>query len=508
MQREDMSWLERELETLSRDLEHDEPRGDAPIVIAIDQGGHASRAVAYTTTGRSVAEAFASVATRRDGADRVEHDADELVASVLAVLGDLADSLGVELRRVLACGLATQRSSIVCWDRVTGEALSPVISWQDRRHAVWLESLRPHAERIRAITGLVLSPHYGASKMRWCLDELPAVAAAERRGRLAIGPLASFLAGRLVADRPPLVDPANASRTLLWDTTTRDWSSELLQLFDLPLECLPATVPSRYDYGRLQIGSREIPLVAVTGDQCAAAFARGWPTTDTVRFNVGTGGFLLCTLERSPPPDVPLLRSVLWADDEQATFGLEGTINGAGSALDWLAGQVGIDPHRAAGVLDRERLAGSDVPLFVNAISGLGSPYWLPQAQSGFIGDGDDFGKVAAVVESIAFLARTNIDAMRAVNARIARIEISGGLAAADYLCQALADITRMPVERLANAEATAAGLAFLTAGAPDAWQPEAILKHFEPQADADLLERYVRWQHAMQKLVPLHGKR
>jgi len=144
------------------------------------------------------------------------------------------------------------------------------------------------------------------------------------------------------------------------------------------------------------------------------------------------------------------------------------------------------------------------VPLFLNAVSGLGSPYWIAQAQSGFIGAGEELAQVAAVIESIAFLARANIDAMRAVSSELARIEITGGLSASDYLCQTLCDITSMPVVRLSLPEATACGVAFLTAAEPADWNPVTETKEFDPVADPALLERYVRWQLAMQKLVPL----
>jgi len=505
MRPDDIDWLSSELKQLARDLEHGGATANPPLVIAIDQGGHATRAVAFDLTGRQVADAYVSVTTMRDGSDRVEQDADEVAGSVAAVLEDLAQSLGPQSTRVAACGLATQRSSIVCWDRLSGAALSPVISWQDRRNAEWLATLRPQADRIRALTGLVLSPHYGASKLRWCLEELPAVAAARRRGRLAIGPLASFLAHRLVPQRPALVDPANASRTQLWDPATRDWSPELLEIFGIPAECLPTSVPSRADYGPVRFGACEVPLLVCTGDQCAAAFALGWPQVGTVTFNVGTGGFLLRPLDAAPPDATSLLRSVLWADERRVLYALEGTINGAGSALDWLAGQIGLDAHRAANALDRRRVTDLDVPLFVNAVGGLGSPYWIAAAQPGFVGGGDELAQVAAVIESIAFLARTNLDAMRAITAAPRQIEITGGLAQSEYLCQSLADVTHLPVERLSIKEATAAGLAFLTALEPALWRPDAEGKRYEPAPDAALLERYVRWQNVMQKLVPMH---
>jgi glycerol kinase len=296
--------------------------------------------------------------------------------------------------------------------------------------------------------------------------------------------------------------PANASRTMLWDPERRDWSPELLDLFAIPRSCLPTTVASRHQFGAIGFGPKRIPLLVATGDQCAAAYATGAPEDDVVKFNAGTGGFLLCPLRAAPPHDTPLLRSVLWADENQVTYALEATINGAGSALDWLSGRIATDPHRAARSLDRDRVADLEVPLFLNAVSGLGSPYWLPDAHPAFVGEADELAQVAAVIESIAFLARTNVDAMRAIRPELARIEATGGLAQSTYLCEALADATSMTVDRLALPEATACGLAYLTAAEPKHWRPATEIQRIEPRPDPALLERYVRWQRAMQRSV------
>ena len=171
--------------------------------------------------------------------------------------------------QVASAGLATQRSSIVCWDRVSGQALSPVISWQDRRAHEWLTRFALHAEEIHATTGLMLSAHYGASKLRWCLDHLPAVAQAQSEGRLAFGPLASYLVFRLTEERTLAVDPANAARTLLWNIKTLNWDEGLLHLFSIPASALPPCVPTRHHFGHLVAAGQRIPLALVSGDQSA-----------------------------------------------------------------------------------------------------------------------------------------------------------------------------------------------------------------------------------------------
>jgi glycerol kinase len=212
---------------------------DDALVLALDQGSHASRAVLFDATGAEVAEARQPVGTRREGDAVVEQDPEELLASLQTAALDACESAAAQGRPVVSAGLATQRSTVLCWERRSGRALTDALSWQDRRNASWLHRLRPHAARVRDITGLPLSPHYGASKLRWCLDHVPAVRRAATDGQLAAGPLSSFLIARLAPGLPCVVDPANASRTLLYDPSALDWSDALLALFGIERRHLP-----------------------------------------------------------------------------------------------------------------------------------------------------------------------------------------------------------------------------------------------------------------------------
>jgi glycerol kinase len=301
-------------------------------LLALDQGSHASRACIYDAAGALCATHTVPVTTRQLDAQRVEQDAEELLASLQSAAStafDAARALHPSLQ-LSAAGLAVQRSTIVCCTR-SGRALGPALSWLDRRHAEWLRSLAPHEPRVRELTGLPLSPHYGASKLRWCLDNLPAVSAAAQRDDLLAAPLAAFLVLRLTASSAR-VDPANAARTLLMDTRRLDWSDELLQLFALQRNWLPQCAPTRADYGTLSIGGCAVALRAVTGDQSAMPFAAGTPERDTLYINLGTGAFIQRTLATRPAQPAPLLGSVLYSDAAGAHYTLEGTVNGAGTA--------------------------------------------------------------------------------------------------------------------------------------------------------------------------------
>ena len=467
---------------------------DAGVVLALDQGSHASRAVLFDAGGRELAQAHVPVATQREAGDRVEQDPDELLRSLLTAVQDVIELDG---RSPQVAGLATQRSTVVAWSRSRGDALADAISWQDRRNAAWLSRLAPVADRVRELTGLPLSPHYGASKLRWLLDHVPAVQRAAATGDLVMGPLASFLVARLVEERACAVDPANASRTLLLDLATRQWSTEMLQLFDLSRAQLPDCVPTRHPFGHLPCGGRRVPLLACTGDQSAAAFAFGAPDPACALINVGTGAFI----QRVAPDGVALpdglLHSVLCADADGVLTSHEGTVNGAGSALEWLREHVALDVDRALAALgDREPLAG-ELPLFMNGVGGLGAPYWRPDFPVEFVGAGDDDARLAAVVESIAFLLCVNLAALHG-SAPLQRIRISGGLARNDYLCRCLAALSGLRVERPAAVEATARGVAYLAAGKPDAWHGVAIEGVFTPAAAAALQSRYARWLEEM----------
>jgi glycerol kinase len=467
--------------------------------LALDQGSHASKALIFDGDGRVVAAAETPIETRFPQPGWVEHDPEEIIRSIEQAIAEACAASGAGPLELRAAGLATQRSSVVCWDRVTGEALSPVLSWQDRRNAAWLEAQAFDADRLRALTGLVASPHYGASKLRWCFDHLAAVRQAGAEGRLCCGPLASFVVHRLLAERPLVVDPANAARTLLWDLHTGDWSDELLGACGILRQNLPRCVPSRDEYGTLRVGGRPVPLNIVTGDQSAALFAWGEPDSETLFVNIGTGAFVQRLFPEQPPSVPGMLQGVAWRDSARTVGVLEGTVNGAGAALEWLARERGAEPRSLVEKIDGWLEAQSEPPLFVNGVGGLGSPYWRADCPIRFSAPADLSSETVAVLESIVFLLQVNIDTLGAaasgLHAAPATIVVSGGLARFDGLCQRIADLSRIPVERPAAIEATSQGVAWLLSGVvADAPPPS----RFCPRRAGNLRTRYEKWQSLM----------
>ncbi|MDO8704833.1 MAG: FGGY family carbohydrate kinase [Sulfuricaulis sp.] len=471
----------------------------AHLYLCIDQGGHASRALVFDGHGAILAGSLREVAVHSPQPDWVEQDPEELVASLKAVIAEAVEALGHRADDIASAGIATQRASIVCWDRHTGQALSPVISWQDRRAHAWLGRFSARAGDIHQRTGLRLSAHYGASKLRWCLDHLPAVAMAERAGRLAMGPLASFLLFRLLAETPLLADPANAARTLLWNIRTMDWDPELLELFGVSSETLPRCVPTRHPFGTLLVKERRIPLTAATGDQSAALFALGAPQPDAAYINMGTGAFIQRAFNQAPEV-AGLLTGMIYRDADRAVLVLEGTVNGAGAALDWASREWGLE--NLAAYLPGWLARAGDIPLFLNGVGGLGAPFWRAEFPSRLIGEGEPWQKAAAVAESVVFLLQVNLEAMQKISPALGHIVATGGLARLDGLCQRLADLSGLPVYRPAEHEATARGTAYLLAGFPGEWPEEKPGTPFAPQQNTGIRQRYQRWRAEMQRAL------
>ena len=383
---------------------------------------------------------------------------------------------------------------------------------QRQRHAV-AKQVPQFLDRFEWLDEAPDSPYEGVILGNEVVDALPARRFVKRRpdwcelrvgldqGRLAFGPLSSFLLHRLLNEPVPVADPANASRTLVWDCRQRDWSVELLDLFGLPVSALPKSVPSRYGYGALRVGPHNVPLELATGDQSAALFGFGEPTPVTVYVNLGTGAFLQQAVGPEPIALPGLLSSVVYQDQAHSLYVLEGTVNGAGSAILKIADELGMDREylqaNSAKWLDEV----TDPPLFLNGVGGLGSPYWVADFPTRFVGDAASDGpaRIVAVIESIAFLLAVNLEAFTLHDPAPERLVVTGGLAAIDPLCRRLADLAGMRVIRPQVQEATAQGLAYLLADHPPHWLPAGSEDVFRSRAGGPIHERYRRWRNAMQ---------
>jgi len=479
---------------------------DQARILIIDQGGHASRALLMDQNGQIHGHSEIAISATHNAEGHIEYMPEMMLASLRGAIGQTTEN--IDYRNIQAAAMATQRSNIICWDKNTGAALSPIISWQDRRAHQWLTTKQDQATSIHKQTGLFLSAHYGASKLRWCLDNIDAVQKASRQQTLAWGPMASWLTNQLCQESPFVCDAVNASRTLLWSLQQCDWSESLLELFELPATGLPPSVDNHFDFGNLAVNGHNIPLQLVTGDQAAALYAFGIPQTDTAYITAGTGAFILNPCGQQATINSQLLSSIVLLDKSGPHYAYEGTVNGAGSALDYYASHLNL-PDYIDKLPEWLTLASQSQtpqpPLFLNGFSGLGTPFMQAQFASQFIGDGDEINRLVAVIESIVFLLQLNLDHMKQLNPLLQRIIIGGGLARFDGFCQCLADLGQ-PVIRPAETETTSRGLAFLTFQGLDQRQhlkDPALLENsdtFTPVDNPTLKQRYQQWQHAMEK--------
>lgn len=456
------------------------------MFLCLDQGTHASRALLINQQGAVVATATQSVALNRLDDYHVEQDPMEIFDSLFQVIAEILQCGAKPQKAALAC----QRSSIVCWRRSTGEPLSPVLSWQDRRAAQQLESIRQEEDKVRRLTGLPLSPHYGASKIAWCIEHLPEVQQAQKSADLVCSPLSSFLHFHLCRNSPICVDASNAARTLLWNLHNQQWDEELAELFSIPLSLLPQCVNNRYAFGALK-QLQDCPLDIIIGDQAAALFANGQPRQDSLYINLGTGGFISSPFALEALGNTPLLSSLLLAADEEKIYCLEGTVNGCDAAIQWY-----LQQHPQAWQEIRPDEA-SDI-FFLNGIGGLGSPFWRP-LNSRFIGEGTSTQQFLALLESIIFLVQENIEIIKAKKNQDCQFILSGGLANHHILCQWLADLNQSAVRRSQEKEATAKGLAYLlcTPTERQNWQSQYDI--IQPQANTAIRDRYAKWRRHLQ---------
>jgi glycerol kinase len=417
----------------------------------IDQGSTQTKCALSDTSGRSFVESSEKTSRRaRDG--RLEVDAEEVGASVERLLEKVTAGATVG-----AIGLTCQRSTCLLWDRASGRALTPALSWQDTSQASRAEALESHAEDVAARTGLRLSPHYAATKLSALLDEMPDGRDRAAQGEIVAGTLDAFLMHRLTGT--PATEPGHAGRYLLYNINQGSWDSELCQLFDVPVAALPTLRTSAGYWGDY----RGIPVCAGAGDQQAALLGHGGWREGTVAVHFGTGAFVLAaTGERIRRHD-GLLSAVMISTPHGRRFQLEGTVNSAGSAADWACRLTG---ESLADWVDRE-IVPEEIPWVVPAFAGLGAPWWQPRARGLIRGigtgtrgadllDGGLFGIAMRVVD--------NLEAMAESGTRPQVVRLSGKMTRLRGLVGLISDAAKVPVEVTQNEETGLLGICRLAA--------------------------------------------
>ena len=455
-----------------------------PFILALDQGTTGCRALAIDHSGQVAATSQREFTQFYPRPGWVEHDASEIWAVQRAVMEDTVAKVG-GAKRIAAVGITNQRETTVVWDRVTGQPLCPAVVWQCRRSTALCERLKDAGAEtmVRARTGLLLDPYFSGTKLTWLFENDPALKSKAERGDALFGTVDSWLlwnlsGGTAGANARHLTDSTNASRTLLFNIHTGDWDDDLLALFGVPRALLPTVVPSSQRYFNTVIDGVEIPVAGVAGDQQAALFGQGCYAPGDAKNTYGTGCFLLMNTGHTPPiPSHGLLATVAWNLHGQTTYALEGSVFVAGAAIQWLRDGLGLI-ERAS---DTQALAQS-VPdtggvYFVPAFTGLGAPYWQPEARgmiTGLTRGTTRAHLVRAALEAIAYQTRDIIGAMaQTAGLPLPRLRVDGGAAGNDFLLQFQADLLQIPVARAAVGETTALGAAFLAGLAVGFWKDQ-----------------------------------
>ena len=485
----------------------------ADHILVLDEGTTSTRAVLFAPDGTALRTAQADLTQHYPGPGRVEHDANEIWERTLACAREVAEGA---IDSIAAIGITNQRETVVAWDGESGEPLAPAIVWQDRRTAPDCARLKEagHEERVQARTGLLLDPYFSATKMAWMLREQVAVREAAQAGRLRLGTVDSWLAFKLTGAH--VTDASNASRTLLLPLEGADWDEELCDLFGVPRAALPRVVDTHGALGqtRPEWFGRAVPVAAMIGDQQAATVGQGCLEPGHTKATYGTGAFVLTHSGQTPPrSNNRLLATVLAQADGMRSYALEGSLFVAGSLVQWLRDGLGILGSAAETEELARSIDDSAGITIVPALSGLGAPYWQPEARGVITGLSFATGKAQiarAALEAMAHQTHDLAEAFAADGAAWDTLAIDGGMSANDWMAQDLADMLALPVTRPAFIETTALGAAVAAAAGvglyPDlASAAEAMSSRktcFEPRLDESRRQaRLAAWRKALKAI-------
>lgn len=490
------------------------------LIIALDQGTTSTRSVAFDREGRISAAHQVALAQHYPGDGWVEHDASEIWTAARETLRKTVADAGAT--RVAAIGITNQRETTVLWERASGKPVARAIVWQDRRTADLCAALKSRGLEpgVQKLTGLLLDPYFSATKLGWLLDHVKDGRARAEAGELAFGTIDSWLVWNLTGGTVHATDATNASRTSLFNISTQSWDSDLLSWFGIPRAVLPEVRDSAGSFGtaRGDLIGADLPILAVAGDQQAAAVGQACLKPGLMKSTYGTGCFAIAnTGERFIVSQNRLLSTVASRIGGHTSYALEGSIFMAGATIQWLRDKLRLfDDAAKSSELAKEADPASNVML-VPAFTGLGAPYWDANARAAITGltRNDGAAEIArAGLESVSFQTRDLLEAMAADLAAAGEpaphaLRVDGGMVVNDWFCQNLADLTGRVIERPVVTETTALGAAFLAALAAGVFTTTEDIAHawrldrrFEPAMGEDQRDaRYERWKQAVARV-------
>lgn len=484
-------------------------------ILSLDQGTTSSRALLFDQHGRHIKTAQKEFSQHFPNNGWVEHDPEEIWSTTLGVMREVVQEADVSPEQIAGIGITNQRETTVVWNRATGKAIYNAIVWQDRRTASICEEIRQRfpEERLREKTGLVCDPYFSATKISWILDNVAGARDLASSGDLAFGTVDAFLLWRLTDGQSHATDATNASRTNLFNIHSQDWDEELLDVFNVPRNVLPEVKDCGAEFGRCSeewLGC-PVPVLAMIGDQQSALVGQACFTRGMLKSTYGTGCFvILNTGDEALVSKNKLLTTMAYRINGVPTYALEGSIFVAGAAVQWLRDGLGVISSACESEKIANEIGYQDSLYVVPAFTGLGAPYWDPDARGAVLGLTRDTGAKAVVtagLESVAHQTNDLLDAMKRDGAVTEALRVDGGMVVNDWFSQCLADLCNVPLERPKIVETTALGAAYIAAiqanlfesleDVADKWNIE---KRFEPKLDAARRARLSRgWRSAVE---------
>ena len=497
-------------------------------LLALDQGTSSSRTIVFDEAGRTVAMAQMELTQIYPQPGWVEHDAMEIWRIQLATAREAIGKAGISAADIRALGITNQRETTVVWNRKTGAPIHNAIVWQDRRAEPACADLRARglADTIRAKTGLLVDAYFSGTKLKWLLDNVPGARAQAENGELAFGTIDAWLIWQLTGGAVHATDVSNASRTMLFNVHTNQWDAELLALLDIPANLMPSVQPSASHFGetRSDLFGQAVAIGGVAGDQQSALFGQACFEAGMVKNTYGTGCFMLMhTGNRFEQSANGLITTSAAQTGTTPEFVLEGSVFVGGAVVQWL--RDGLSAIKGSNEVQAlaQSVPDSGGVMVVPAFTGLGAPYWKPDARGSITGltRGTTLAHIArAALESIAYQSAALLQAMerdiaKAGGVQISELRVDGGACVNDLLMQFQADLLGIDVVRPAVTETTALGAAYLaglTAGVykstselSELWRSE---RRFTPKISRDrAIELMGRWEHAVQQTVLEQGK-
>jgi glycerol kinase len=486
--------------------------GRKSCLLAIDQGTTSTRAILFDGQGRPLRSHAVPLRQIYPANGWVEHDPGEIWQAALTCCRTVLEEVGAGA--VAAIGITNQRETSLVWDKTTGKPLHNAIVWQDRRGAARCAALKKRGLEpgIAAKTGLLLDPYFSATKLEWLLKNVKGA----KGKNVAFGTIDSWLIWNLTKGKVHATDVTNASRTMLWNLKTRDWDAGLLKLFGVPRAMLPQVRESRGDFGAsdpMLLGAA-IPILGVAGDQQAASFGQACFPPGDVKSTYGTGCFALVNTGKAVPRSRNRLLATALA---QKQYAIEGSIFIAGAVVQWLRDELGVIASAPESQSLAKRAKDAQGLYFVPAFTGLGAPYWDPQARGAILGLTRDVGKaeiVRAALDAVCYQTRDLLEAMRrdmsaAGLTRLRALKVDGGMVANDWFCQRLADLTGLSVDRPKVTETTALGVAYLAGLGAGLFKNEkdiatrwALDRRFKPDLSKSERDRlYAGWKDAVSRV-------